>query len=175
MIDAVRYDQDSTGDSASLEGRETPRGQESTASEPPGEELNDRAIACAIGQLVCSWGSLERATMDKLTALRTAAGDVRMVGSRSKPGMARLLAELRTLITMRDRHEKQGLVVLADIENHIQRITQFHLLVIEGFQAAEGDILYCRDAKNVERRVSIADLEKEIADIDEIKARIHAI
>ncbi|MET0137704.1 MAG: hypothetical protein ABW192_04910 [Sphingobium sp.] len=132
-------------------------------------------VVRAVGTLVCSWGSLERTTMDKLTAMRLAAGDVRLVGGRMRPGMARLLAELRALVSMRDRHDKQGLVVIADLENHIQRIAQFHLLVISGFQASEADTLLCRDSKNSERRISLGDVEREIAMIETIKERLSAI
>jgi hypothetical protein len=133
------------------------------------------AVVRAIGALVCSWGSLERATMDKLSAMRIAAGDVRLVGGRMRPGMARLLAELRALVAMRDRHDKQALITIAELENHIQRIAQFHLIVISGFQAAERDILLCRDPKNAERRVSLADVEREIDAIESIKRQLAAI
>ncbi len=132
-------------------------------------------VVRAVGSLVCSWGSLERTTMDKLTAMRLAAGDVRLVGGRMRPGMARLLAELRALVSMRDRHDKQGLVVIAELENHIQRIAQFHLLVISGFQASEANMLLCRDSKNSERRISLTDVEREIATIETIKTRLSAI
>lgn len=140
----------------------------------PRDEAHD-AVVRAVGSLVCSWGSLECTTMDKLSAMRIAAGDVRLVGGRMRPGMARLLAELRALVAMRDRHDKQALVIIAELENHIQRIAQFHLLVISGFQAAENDVLLCRDSKNAERRVSLADVEREIASIEEIKTRLAAI
>jgi hypothetical protein len=133
------------------------------------------SVVHAVGSLVCSWGSLECTTMDKLTAMRLAAGDVRLVGGRMRPGMSRLLAELRALVAMRDRHDKQGLVVIAELENHIQRIAQFHLLVISGFQSAENDMLLCRDSKNSERRISVEDVEREIATIEMIKTRLAAI
>jgi hypothetical protein len=135
----------------------------------------DDAVVRAVGSLVCSWGSLEHVTMEKLGAMRLAAGDVRLVGGRMRPGMARLLAELRALVSMRDRHDKEGLIVIADLENHIQRIAQFHLLVISGFQSAEADILLCRDAKNAERRISLSDVEREIEAIEMIKTRLMAI
>lgn len=171
---------------------ESPASLRSEAQDAMPELRRDEAIGCdersesaapesyekvvnAVGSLVCSWGSLERTTMDKLTAMRLAAGDVRLVGGRMRPGMARLLAELRALVSMRDRHDKQGLVVIADLENHIQRIAQFHLLVISGFQASEADVLLCRDSKNSERRISLADMEREIAMIETIKERLSAI
>lgn len=147
---------------------------EKEAAHRMAQESYDHVVR-AVGSLVCSWGSLERTTMDKLTAMRLAAGDVRLVGGRMRPGMARLLAELRALVSMRDRHDKQGLVVIADLENHIQRIAQFHLLVISGFQASEADVLLCRDSKNSERRISLADVEREIAMIETIKERLSAI
>ncbi|MET0364771.1 MAG: hypothetical protein ABW169_08955 [Sphingobium sp.] len=140
----------------------------------PDTGAND-VVVRAIGSLVCSWGSLEHATMEKLSAMRIAAGDVRLVGGRMRPGMARLLAELRALVAMRDRHDKQGLVVIAELENHIQRIAQFHLLVISGFQSAEAGVLLCRDSKNSERRVSLEDVEREIETIESIKTRLMAI
>ncbi|HEX7819222.1 MAG TPA: hypothetical protein VF463_01245 [Sphingobium sp.] len=149
-------------------------GTSDTASVPDRTESYDHVVR-AVGSLVCSWGSLERTTMDKLSAMRLAAGDVRLVGGRMRPGMARLLAELRALVSMRDRHDKQGLVVIADLENHIQRIAQFHLLIISGFQASEADVLLCRDSKNSERRISLADVEREIAMIETIKERLSAI
>lgn len=135
---------------------------------------DDRVIR-AIGALVCTWGSMECATMEKVVELRLAAGDVRVVGGRNRPGMSRLLAELRALIAMRDRRDKQALVVIADIENHIQRIAQFHLLVISGFQAADNDVLLCRDSKNAERRITLADVEHEINAIEAIKERLRAL
>jgi hypothetical protein len=135
----------------------------------------DEIVVRAIGTLVCTWGSMEWATMEKVSEMRLAAGDVRLVGGRMRPGMARLLAELRALVAMRDRHDKQALIVIADIENHIQRIAQFHLLVISGFQASERDMLFCRDAKNAEHRVTLADVEHEIGAIEEIKARLRAL
>lgn len=135
----------------------------------------DDAVVRAVGALVCCWGSLEHVTMEKLGAMRIAAGDVRLVGGRMRPGMARLLAELRALVSMRDRHDKQGLVVIADLDNHIQRIAQFHLLVVSGFQSAEGDVLLCRDSKNSERRIALSDVQKEIAEIEIIKERLMAI
>lgn len=139
-----------------------------------GSESHDTVVR-AVGSLVCSWGSLERATMEKLAAMRIAAGDVRLVGGRMRPGMARLLAELRALVAMRDRHDKQALIIIAELENHIQRIAQFHLLVISGFQASDADTLLCRDSKNAERRVSLGDVEREIAAIESIKTRLCAI
>lgn len=145
------------------------------ADSSQGPAVLDDEVVRAIGSLVCTWGSMEFATMDKVAALRIAAGDVRMVGGRMRPGMARLLAELRALIAMRDRHDKQALIVIADIDNDIQRIAQFHLLVISGFQAADNDVLLCRDAKNAERRVTLADVQREIAAIEAIKERLRAI
>ncbi|CAN5157233.1 hypothetical protein BH10PSE13_BH10PSE13_03000 [soil metagenome] len=139
------------------------------------ENESHDAVVRAVGSLVCSWGSLEHATMEKLATMRIAAGDVRLVGGRVRQGMARLLAELRALVAMRDRHDKQALIVIAELENHIQRIAQFHLLVISGFQASDAGGLLCRDSKNAERRVSLGDVEREIAAIESIKTRLCAI
>lgn len=149
------------------------KGDESRPAVPDNGADDD--VVRAVGSLVCSWGSLEHATMEKLGAMRIAAGDVRLVGGRMRPGMARLLAELRALVAMRDRHDKQALIVIAELENHIQRIAQFHLLVISGYQSAEQGTLLCRDTKNSERRVSLEDVEREIGQIEDIKTRLMAI
>lgn len=148
---------------------------DSPESQHPSAAAANDAVVRAVGALVCSWGSLEHATTEKLSAMRVAAGDVRLVGGRMRPGMARLLAELRALVAMRDRHDKQGLIVIAELENEIQRIAQFHLLVISGFQAAEASDLLCRDAKNAERRISLTEVEREIASIEAIKERLAGI
>lgn len=125
-----------------------------------------------LGRLVMAWGGLEHATAEKLSALRLAAGDVRLVGARTRPGMARLLAELRALVAMRDRHEKQALIDIADIENSLQRLAQFHHIVIDGIQTAEGGTLVCRDDKNGQHRISLSDIDREIAAIEDIQARL---
>lgn len=148
----------------------------STTASSDQDDAHERADAArAVGILVCEWGSLEHEMMEKLSAMRLAAGDVRLVGGRTRPGMSRLLAELRALVAMRDRHDKQALVDIAKIEAQIQRIAQFHLLVISGLQAIEPDVLLCRDSKNMERRIALTDVLREIASIQDIKAHIQAI
>ncbi len=57
--------------------------------------------------------------------MRESFGDVRAVGGRTRPTMQKLLAELRALVAMRDRHDKQVLTVIADIDGTLQRTAQF--------------------------------------------------
>lgn len=132
-------------------------------------------VTLLLGTLVRTWGELERSAMDKLAQLRSAAGDMRMIGGRSRPSLGMLLAELRALVSIRDRHDRSTLVEIADIETSIQRATQFHQLVIDGFRAAEADILLCRDARNAERRVRIDDVRSEIRELETITSRLCAI
>jgi hypothetical protein len=155
--------------------------QHATATPPPTRDPSPTtpaafsdadAVALGIGHLVCSWGELEQSLMAKLAAMRVAAGDVRIVGARSKPGVSRLLAELRALISMRDRHDKTALADISEIERLIQRIGQLRLLVVEGFEKPEHDAFVCRDTKNVEHRIGLAHLAQEIAEIDAIRERL---
>lgn len=133
------------------------------------------AITLLLGTLVRTWGELERAAMEKLSQLRSAAGDMRLIGGRSRPSLGMLLAELRALVSIRDRHDRNTLVEIAEIETSIQRASQFHHLVIDGFRAAEADVLLCRDARNAERRIRVADVRSEICELESITSRLCAI
>jgi len=174
----------------------TPAGNPTPAGEPPNRpdmleddepglfqgddmagdgDIPDLAVQQAIGRIVLAWGRLEQSTVEKLTSMRHAFGDVRAVGGRARPTIQKLLAELRALVAMRDRHDKQALTVIAEIDGALQRIAQFRLLVVDGAQGVEGDALACRDLKNGERIVPRAMIEGEAARLDEIRARIEAL
>lgn len=135
----------------------------------------DRAVAEAIGCLVLAFGKLEHTTAGKLAAMRKAFGDVRVVGGRSRPSMQKLLAELRALVAMRDRHDKQALALIAEIDGTLQRAMQFRQLVLDGGQEVAGDLLLCRDAKNGLVEVPRAEIVRETALLDRIRAQIAAL
>jgi len=139
------------------------------------QDSQDISLLQAIGELVLAWGRLECATAEKLMAMRQAFGDVRAVGGRARPTIQKLLAELRALVAMRDRHDKQALTVIAEIDGALQRIAQFRLLVVDGAQAIEGEALVCRDLKNGAHLVPVTVVRQETARINEIKARIEAL
>lgn len=132
-------------------------------------------VTLALGTMVRRWGELERAAVDKLAQLRAAAGDISLIGGRSRPTLAILIAELRALVSIRDRHDRNTLIQISEIETSIQRASQFHHLVIDGFRTAESDMLLCRDDRNTERRVCIADVHREIATLERITLRLCAI
>jgi len=129
----------------------------------------------AIGALVIAWGMLEAATIEKLVIMRRSFGDVRAVGGRSRPTLQRLLAELRALVAMRDRHDKQILTVIATLDADLQRLAQFRGMVVDGTQRIEGEGLICHDLKNVEHHVSVDTILGETQRIDEITAQIAAL
>lgn len=137
--------------------------------------LENPALLEAIGALILAWGFLEQTTAEKLTVMRRSFGDVRAVGGRSRPSMQKLLGELRALVAMRDRHDKQALTVIAEIDGALQRITQFRLLVVEGAQDIVQDAVLCRDAKNNPFKVERRDIVKETTLIDRIRSQIAAI
>lgn len=143
--------------------------------QPQRDAPNGDAITLLLGSLVRTWGELERSAMEKLAQLRSAAGDMRLIGGRSRPSLGMLLAELRALVSIRDRHDRNTLVEIAEIETSIQRASQFHQLVIDGFRAAEADVLLCRDARNAERRVRVDDVRSEIRELETITSRLCAI
>lgn len=126
----------------------------------------------AMGRFILSWGRLELTTAEKLTAMRHSFGDVRVVGGRVRPTIQKLLAELRALVAMRDRHDKQVLTVIAEIDGTLQRTAQFRMLVLEGAQGVDGDMLLCRDIKNGLHEVSPEDLARETAQLDRIRCQI---
>lgn len=142
------------------------------AAEPPS---SDQMVHAAIGQLVLAWGLLEQSTAEKLTAMRHSFGDVRAVGGRARPTIPKLLAELRALVAMRDRHDKQALTTIAEIDGILQRIAQFRLLVVDGGQAIEGGALVCRDIKNGAHVVPVTLLAQETNRLAEIRERIEAL
>lgn len=63
----------------------------------------DAALLCAVGRLVCAWTMLEQSLETKIGLMREKMGDVRTVGARTRPSMAKLMTELRTMVAMRDR------------------------------------------------------------------------
>lgn len=143
---------------------------------PPQSDHCDSAanqpVLAAVGELILAWGRLEHATAEKLASMRQAFGDVRVVGGRTRPTIQKLLAELRALVAMRDRHDKQVLTVIADIDGALQRTAQFRTLVIEGSQSCDDDAVTCRDIKNNPHRVALADLRREISQLDHIRGQI---
>lgn len=143
----------------------------------PGDDgaAPNRQVLEAIGELVLAWGRLEQTTAEKLASMRQAFGDVRIVGGRTRPTMQRLLAELRALVAMRDRHDKQVLTVIAEIDGALQRTAQFRVLVIDGTQSCEGDAVICHDLKNSPHRVTQADLQRETVQLNRIRSQITAL
>src|SRR3990167_9417615 len=99
----------------------------------------DAALLCAVGRLVCAWTMLEQSLEAKIGLLREAMGDIRTVGARTRPSMAKLMTELRTMVAMRDRRNASALTEISAIERDMQRIDRFRSLIINGFQQpAEG-------------------------------------
>lgn len=143
-----------------------------TAGDRPGPALKSYQ---AIGALVISWGALEAATADKLIAMRRTFGDVRALGGRSRPTLQRLLAELRALVAMRDRHDKQVLTIIAALDGDLQRLSQFREMVVNGAQGIVDDDVICHDQKNIEHRLPIATVMTETARIEEITRQIIAL
>ncbi len=139
------------------------------------EFSQDEALLYGIGRLICAWGMLEQGLEEKLIALRTAAGDVRAAGIRAKPGMSRLMAELRAMISMRDRRDGAALAQIAEIECDIQRIDRFRGLIVSGFQSPDGDGFACRDHKNNVVHVSLQQLNKEISHLEDVGDRLMAL
>src|SRR3546814_7848959 len=130
------------------------------------------ALLCGIGRLIFSWGKLEVHLEQKVAQLRQNAGDVRAT-ARIRPTMAKMLAELRAIVSMRNRRNNMQLVEIAEIERTIQRIDKFRMLVIQGFQApaeeqngSDNSPLLCLDAKNNIICISLDDLEQEVSRLD---------
>jgi hypothetical protein len=162
-------------------GHPTPAGEPDTGDQPylfpdtaPKVALpsSDVALLEAIGRLILTWGQLERATGQKVAAMREAFGDVRAVGGRTRPTMQKLLAELRALVAMRDRHDKQALAVIAEIDGTLQRTAQFRQLIIDGAQGTCGRVLDCRDMKNAPVEIGMREIEREAAQLNRIGAQI---
>jgi hypothetical protein len=168
-------------------GHPTPAGEPSTPAQSseqselfPGMPL---AVACvadgaaleAIGAIVLAWGRLERTTADKVAVMRRSFGDVRAVGGRTRPTMPKLLAELRALVAMRDRHDKQALAFIAEIDGALQRIAQVRQLVLEGAQDVSGDIVICHNVKNSPTDIAVADIRRQVSQVDRIRSQIAAL
>lgn len=138
-------------------------------------------LLCGIGRLVFAWGMLEAQLEQKIIDLRRAAGDVRSATQRTKPTMARMLGELRAIISMRCRRDNVQLDEIAEIERSIQQIDKFRMLVIQGFQIADDTAgakarpFLCRDAKNNVIGVSVDELEREISRLDACRERLLAL
>lgn len=135
----------------------------------------DAVLLCAIGRLVCSWTMLEQSLEAKAIAMRETMGDVRTVGARTRPTMAKLMTELRTMVAMRDRRNASGLIEISDIERDMQRIDRFRALIVTGFQEPAPDGFICRDARNNHQHVSMEQLEAEIAALETVAHRLLAI
>jgi hypothetical protein len=135
----------------------------------------DPALLQAIGGLILAWGHLEEMTAEKLADMRRSFGDVRAVGGRMRPTMQKLLAELRALVAMRDRHDKQALMVIAEMDGALQRTAQFRQLIIDGAQDSQGEDLICRDLKNSTINVSLAEIAKETMVLNRIRRQIAAL
>lgn len=165
----------------------TPAGHPTPAGEPPLTDQPDLfpgaqpealqgcdhpPLLDAIGRLILAWGRLECATTDKVIAMRRSFGDVRAVGGRARPTMQKLLAELRALVAMRDRHDKQVLAVIAEIDGALQRTAQFRQIVMEGAQEVRDGLLLCRDIKNSPVAIPFEELAREAAQIERIRAQI---
>ncbi|AUW57251.1 hypothetical protein C1T17_03240 [Sphingobium sp. SCG-1] len=144
---------------------------------PAFAELNalDDDLLCGVGRLVCAWGVLEQRLEQKISLLREAAGDVRTLCSRSRPGMGKLLGELRAMVSIRDKRNATVLGEIAELERDIQRIDRFRGLIISGFQGAEPGGFACRDQKNVQAHVSYDQLNAEIVNLNRIGERLLAL
>jgi len=132
-------------------------------------------LLLSIGRLVCAWGLFEGSLEDRIDGLRMAAGEIRAVGNRSRPSMARRFAELRAVVAMRDRRNVDALTEIAGIESEIQRIDSIRMMVTEGFQASDGDGLLCRDGKNRTVRFALEGLDKETDMLGTLRVRLATI
>jgi len=138
-------------------------------------DMGEVRLLCGLGRIICAWGRLEQRLEAKIADLRAATGDVRTLGSRTKPGIARLMGELRAMISMRDRRNAAALKEIAHIEGDIQRIDRFRGLVLTGFVTPEEHGFACRDAKNNLVHVSIDQLDGETRRLDAIGERVLAL
>ncbi len=135
----------------------------------------DAALLCAVGRLVCGWSMLEQSLEAKIGLLRDGMGDVRTVGARTRPTMAKLMTELRTIIAMRDRRNASALTEIAAIERDMQRIDRFRALIINGFQEPAPGGFTCRDGRNNQLHVSMEQLETEIMALESLAGRLLAV
>ncbi|WP_176400201.1 hypothetical protein [Sphingobium sp. Z007] len=135
----------------------------------------DAALLCAVGRLVCAWTMLEQSLEAKIGQLRDAMGDVRTVGARTRPSMAKLMTELRTMVAMRDRRNASALTEISAIERDIQRIDRFRALIIQGFHQPEPGGFTCRDSRNTIQHVAFDHLDGEIAALEAVASRLLAV
>lgn len=135
----------------------------------------DAALLCAVGRLVCAWTMLEQSLEAKIAMMREAMGDVRVVGTRTRPGMAKLMTEMRTMVAMRDRRNASALTEIAGIERDMQRIDRFRSLIIGGFQQPAPGGFTCRDARNNHLHVSLEQLEAETMALETVAQRLLAV
>ncbi|MDF0542630.1 hypothetical protein PX699_09775 [Sphingobium sp. H39-3-25] len=138
-------------------------------------DLGEVRLMCGLGRIICAWGTLEQRLEAKIADLRATTGDVRILGGRAKPSVARLMGELRAMISMRDRRNATALKEIAQLEGDIQRIDRFRGLVISGFVGPDPDGFACRDAKNNVVLVSIDQLDGETQRLDAIGERLLAL
>jgi hypothetical protein len=135
----------------------------------------DAALLCGVGRLVCGWSMLEQSLETKIGMLREGMGDIRLVGARTRPTMAKLMTELRTMIAIRDRRNASALTQIAEIECDMQRIDRFRGLIISGFYEPEPGGFACRDNRNNRQHVSIDQLNEEIAALEQVGQRLLAV
>lgn len=135
----------------------------------------DAALLCLIGRLICAWTMLEQSLEAKVGLMREAMGDVRTVGARTRPTMAKLMTELRTMVAMRDRRNASALTEISAIERDVQRIDRFRALIIQGFQQPCPGGFACRDPRNNQVHVTLDQLEGEIAALEEVARRLLAL
>lgn len=135
----------------------------------------DAALLCAVGRLVCAWTMLEQSLEAKIARLREAMGDVRTIGARTRPSMAKLMTELRTMVAMRDRRNASALTEISDIERDMQRIDRFRALIVQGFHQPEPGGFTCRDSRNNIQHVALKQLEGEIAALEIVANRLLAV
>lgn len=140
-----------------------------------GYTQEDAALLCAVGRLVCAWTMLEQSLETKIGLLREAMGDVRTVGARTRPTMAKLMTELRTMVAMRDRRNASALTEISAIERDMQRIDRFRALIINGFQEPAPGGFACRDGRNNQIHVSLDQLEGEIIALEHVAQRLLAV
>lgn len=135
----------------------------------------DAALLCGVGRLVCAWTMLEQSLEAKIGLLRDAMGDIRTVGARTRPSMAKLMTELRTMVAMRDRRNAAALTEIADIERDMQRIDRFRGLIIQGFHQPQPGGFTCRDQRNIHQFVTLEQLDHEISALETVAERLLAV
>jgi hypothetical protein len=95
--------------------------------------------------------------------------------------MAKMMAELRAIVSMRNRRNNVQLIEIAEIERILQQIDKFRTLVLQGFQAPAQDgrpgtrTFLCRDAKNNVISISLSELDAEVARLDQCRDRLLAL